>query len=159
MMRALRLVAFAIAGATACGQPIDIATAVKVETVSTGWLAAGGVGGKNKIVPAVSFKLTNVSGQALTAVQVNAVFRRVGGNDEIGADFRSVSASGRLAAGATTDTITLKAPLGYTGTDPHEALIRNSRFVDAKVDVFVKSGTAQWTRVGEYAVARQLNGN
>lgn len=153
------LLVLGLAITTACAPPVDVAKAVHVEAVSTGWFAAGVVGGKNKIVPAVSFKLNNVSGQTLAALQVNAVFRRAGSNEEIGAEFRPVSGSGELAAGATTDTITLKAPLGYTGTDPHEALLQNSQFVDAKIELFVKSGSAQWTRVGEYPIARQLNGN
>lgn len=157
MRRALLVLPMAVA--TSCGQPVDVAKTVRVDAVSTGWSAAGVVGGKNKIVPALSFRLTSVSGQTLNAVQANAVFRRAGTNEEIDAEFRSVSGSGGLAAGATTDTITLKAGVGYTGTDPHEALLRNSQFVDAKVELFVKSGSAQWTRVGEYTIARQLNGD
>jgi hypothetical protein len=153
------LLVLAIAVTTACGEPVDVAKAVHVEAVSTGWFAAGVADGKNKIVPAVSFKLNNVSDQPLTALQMNAVFRRTGANEEIGAEFRPVSGSGELAAGATTDTITLKAPIGYTGSDSHEALMLNSHFVDAKVELFVKAGSGQWTRVGEYPIARQLNGN
>ena len=158
-MKRILVLVFAIAVTTACGQPVDVAKAVHVEAVSTGWFAAGVAGGQNKIVPAVSFKLKDVSDQPLTALQVNAVFRRAGTNEEISAEFRPVSGSGELAAGATTDTITLKASLGYTGTDPHDALLRNSQFVDAKVEVFVKAGSGQWTRMGEYPIGRQLNGN
>ena len=50
----------------------------------------------------------------------------------------------------------LKASLGYTGTDPFEDLLSNSQFVDAKVEVFVKAGSGQWTRVGEYPIAREF---
>ncbi len=153
------LLVLAMVNASSCGEPVDVAKAVHVKAVSTGWFAAGGVAGKNKIVPALSFQLNNVSGQALPALQVNAVFRRAGTNEEIGAEFRPVSESGGLATGATTETITLKAGLGYTGTDPHEALLRNSQFIDARVDLFAKYGSAQWTRVGEYPIVRQLNGN
>jgi hypothetical protein len=153
------LLALAIAVTTACGEPIDVAKAVRLEAVSTGWYGAGVSNGKNKIVPAVAFKLKNVSSQPLSALQINAVFRRAGSNEEFGAEFRPVSGSGQLAASDTTDTLTLKGSLGYTGADPAEALLRNSQFVDAKVEVFVKAGSGQWTRVGEFPVARQLNGN
>jgi hypothetical protein len=149
----------AIAAMAACGPPVDVAKAVHLEAVSTGWYAADTSNGKNKIVPAVAFKLRNVSSQPLSAVQINAVFRRAGSNEEFGAEFRPVSASGQLAASDTTDTLTLKGSLGYTGTDSPEALVQNSHFVDAKVEVFVKAGSGQWTRVGEFPVARQLNGN
>ena len=153
------VLALAIAATAACGQPADVAKAVHLEAVSTGWYAAGESNGRNKIVPAVAFKLRNVSSQPLSAVQINAVFHRAGSNEEFGAEFRPVSGSGQLAASDTTDTLTLKGSLGYTGTDSPEALVQNSHFVDAKVEVFVKAGSGQWTRVGEFPVARQLNGN
>lgn len=153
------LLVFLVATAAACGQPVDVTKAVHVEAVSTGWYAAGRTGGKNKIVPAVALKLKNVSNRPLTALQVNAVFRRAGSNEEFGAEFRPVSSSGGLAASDTTATVTLKGSLGYTGNDSHGALLLNSQFVDARVEVFVKTGSGQWTRVGEYPIARQLNGN
>ena len=153
------VLALAIVVTAACGAPVDVAKAVHLEAVSTGWYAAGESNGKNKIVPAVAFKLRNVSSQPLSAVQINAVFRRADSNEEFGAEFRPVSASGQLGASDTTDTLTLKGSLGYTGTDSPEALVQNSHFVDAKVEVFVKAGSGQWTRVGEFPIARQLNGN
>jgi NAD(P)-dependent dehydrogenase (short-subunit alcohol dehydrogenase family) len=55
--------------------------------------------------------------------------------------------------------LTLKAALGYTGTDPVDELLNNSHFSDAKVEVFVKAGSGQWTRIGEYPIARQLTGD
>ena len=156
-MRRLML-ATAIAITTGCGQPVDVAKAVQVTLVSTGWLPAGTVDGKNKIVPAVSLKLKNASRETLAALQVNTVYRLVSSNDEIGSDFRPVPGSG-LAAGASTETLRLKASRGYTGTDPIEDLLTNSKFVDAKVEVFVKAGPGQWTRIGEYPIAREFTGS
>jgi len=34
--------------------------------------------------------------------------------------------------------------------------LQNSKFVDATVDVFARYGSRQWTRVGEYRIARQI---
>jgi hypothetical protein len=144
---------------SACSQPVDIAKAVQVDVATSGWRVAGVVDGKNKIVPSVSVTLKNVSGQTLSAVQTNAVFRLASTNAEIGTDFRPVSGSGGLPAAASTDKITLKAALGYTGTDPVEELLNNSKFGDAKVELFVKVGSGQWTRIGEYPIARQLTGD
>ena len=152
------LLALAIATTTACGAPVDVAKAVQAEVVTSGWLPASSPDGKNKIVPSVSVALKNVSSQTLTALQVNAVFRRVSTNDEIASDFRPVAGSGGLSAGASTEKIVLKAQRGYTGTDPIEDLLNNSQFVDAKVEVFVKAGSSQWTRVGEYPIVRQFTG-
>ncbi len=35
-------------------------------------------------------------------------------------------------------------------------LLHNSRFVDARVDLFAKYGSAQWTKLGAYPITRQL---
>ncbi len=157
-MKRLALMLIVLA-ATGCSEPVDIAKAVQVDVATSGWRVAGVVDGKNKIVPSVSLTLKNVSGQTLNAVQANAVFRLASTNAEIGADFRPVSGSGGLPAASSTQKITLKSALGYTGTDPVNEMLNNSHFNDAKVEVFVKAGSGQWTRVGEYPIARQLTGD
>ena len=155
-----RMVLMLAMGMTAaCSEPVDIAKAVQVDVATSGWLSAGVVDGKNKIVPSVSLTLKNVSSRTLNALQTNAVFRLVATNAEIGADFRPVSGSGDLPSTASTEKIRLKSALGYTGTDPVDELLNNSRFGDAKVEVFVKAGSGQWARVGEYPIAHQLTGN
>lgn len=152
-------VALAVMAMTACSAPVDVAKAIEVDVATSGWLSAGVVDGKNKIVPSVSLTLKNVSGQTLTALQTNAVFRIAATNAEIGADFRPVSGAGGLPASSSTGTIRLKSSLGYTGTDAVEELLKNSKFGDAKVELFVKAGSGQWTRLGEYPIARQLTGD
>jgi hypothetical protein len=152
------LTVLAIAMTTACSEPVDVAQAMQVNIVTSGWVAAGVSDGKNKIVPAATLTLKNVSNQAVNALQVNAVFRLVSSNDELASDFRPVSAPGGLAPGASTAKVMLTAPRGYTGADPFEDLLKNSKFVDAKVEVFVKAGAGQWTRVGEYPIAREFTG-
>lgn len=152
------LMVLAIAMTAACSEPVDVAKAIQVNVVTSGWVGAGVADGKNKIVPSVTLTLKNASSQPLTAIQVNAVFRLVSTNDEIASDFRPLSGSGGVAPAASTDKIVLKAQRGYTGADPFEDLLNNSRFVDAKVEVFVKAGAGQWTRLGEYPIAREFTG-
>ena len=125
----------------------------------SGWVPASSPGGKNKIVPSITVTLKNTSIETLNALQVNAVFRLVSTNTELSSDFKPASGSGGLAPGATTAKIVPTANLGYTGTDPVDDLLRNSKFVDAKVEVFVKAGAGQWTRVGEYPIAREFTGS
>ena len=62
----------------------------------------------------------------------------------------------RLRPTPVTDTLFVSSHLGYTGTESRVDLLKNSHFVDAKVDIFAKYHATQWTRVGEYAIARQL---
>jgi hypothetical protein len=136
---------------------VDLTKGVQVTVVNTGWYDAGIVGGQNKLVPSVTFTLKNVSQQTLSTLQVNALFRRVTENDEWGSGFLTAAGSDGLAPGATTPPLTVKSPLGYTGSDQsRQEMLQNSHFVDAKVELFAKYGSTQWTRLGSYPITRQL---
>jgi hypothetical protein len=143
---------------SACAAPVDLKTGLQVAVVKTGWFDAGLTqDGKNKLVPTVSFRVTNLSNQNLAVLQVNALFRRV--NDptgEWGSGFMTVAGSEGLAPGATSQLLTIKSQLGYTGTDARADMLKNSQFVDAKVSLFAKYGPVQWTPIGDYPIQRQL---
>ena len=139
----------------ACGPRVDLATALAPESVTTGWADGGTVAGKNKIVPAVSFRLKNVSGRKLPAVQVNAVLRRVDDPGEWSSGFLPDVAR-EIPPGGATSARTVTGQQGYTVTDDRDEMLHNSHFVDANAELYVKSGSSNWTRVGEYPVARQL---
>src|ERR1700681_3563867 len=100
MMRFAPLALLAVVFTAACAPTVDLTTGLRIEGISTGWLNAGVVDGRNKLVPAVSFTLKNVSGRKLPVLQVNAVFRRVSQNEEWDNRFRTVSGSAGLAPGA-----------------------------------------------------------
>jgi hypothetical protein len=152
------LMALLVAAASAgCGPTVDLSTALQLSDVSTGWHDAGVVDGKNKLVPSVSFKLKNESDQSLTSLQVNALFRRVTEPDEWGSGYLKVTGSEGLGAGMSTDLLTVNSQLGYTGVETRKELLENHSFVDAKVELFAKYGSTQWTRLGEYAIERTLN--
>ena len=140
----------------ACAPKVDLTKGLQVGSLTTGWYDAGLVNGQNKLVPAVSFTLKNVSDQRLNTLQVNALFRRVSEKDEWGSGFMTAAGSSGLAPGAQSGPIAIRSNLGYTGTEPRQQMLQNSHFVDAKVELFAKYGSGQWTRLGEYPIARQL---
>jgi len=142
--------------ALGCGPTVDLSTALQVTDVATGWHDAGVVEGKNKLVPAIAFKLKNTSDQSLTTLQVNALFRRVSEPDEWGSGYMKVTGSDGLAPGTSTDLLTVNSQLGYTGIQPRAELLTNREFVDAKVELFAKYASTQWTRLGEFPITRQL---
>ena len=146
--------AIVLAG-SGCGPRLDLATALAPQSVTTGWTDGGTVAGKHKIVPVVSFRLKNVSDRNLAAVQVNAVFRRVNDPGEWSSGFLPNVATG-IPPGSETPVRTVAGQQGYTGTDDQDEMLHNSHFVDAKAELFVKAGASNWTRLGEYPVARQL---
>ena len=157
-MRALRLlISVAAASAAACGPNVDLTKGLQVTVINSGWYDAGIVNGQNKLVPAVSFAVKNVSSRTLVSLQINALFRRVTEQDEWGSELVIAAGSSGLAAGATTPPLMGKSPRGYTGSDQSRTeMLQNSHFVDAKVDLFAKYGSTQWTRIGSYPITRQL---
>jgi hypothetical protein len=149
--------AFLMVAAVGCGPTVDLTKGLAVEVVKTGWYDAGIVNGQNKLVPSVEFRLKNVSDQKLSTLQVNALFRRVTEQDEWGSAFVTAAGSSGLAPGASTDTLTIRSQLGYTGADQsRQDMLKNSHFVDAKVELFAKYGSRQWVRIGEYQIVREL---
>lgn len=144
--------------AAACATPsTPIDQTVRVQDVVTGWYDAGVTDdGKNKIVPSISLKLTNTSGAQTGLVQLNCIFKRVGDPEEWStALVRAVDTRG-LGPGATTDPIVVRAPQGYTGMQPRSQLLDNRLFIDAKVEIFGKHGSATWVKLGDYRIDRQL---
>jgi hypothetical protein len=143
----------------ACGgPPVDLKQALQIDIVSTGWYDAGIVDGKNKLVPSVSFTVKNLSDQELLSLQMMASFFRVSdtssewGNNLV----KATAGSEGLAPGATTPTLTIRSPLGYTGTEPRAEMLQNSHFVDATVKLVAKYAAIQWTHVREVPIERQL---
>ena len=152
----LGLMVVSLISATACGHDIDLTTSLQVDAVTTGWFDAGMIEGRKKLVPAVSFTLKNASDQKLRVLQVNASFRRVGDPDEWGSAYLTAAGSAGLAPGTDTGALTLRSQLGYTGVESAPEMLDNSLFVDARVNLLVKYGSGEWTRIGDYPIARRL---
>lgn len=149
-------IALGLLATCACGPTVDLTKALQVTDVATGWHDAGVTDGKTKLVPSIVFKLKNNSDQSLGSLQVNVIFRRVTEPDEWGSGWVKVVGSEGLAPGATTQALTVSSKLGYTGTDSRAELLKHRSFVDAKVELFAKYASTQWTRVAEFPVTRQL---
>jgi hypothetical protein len=146
----------AVVAAVGCGPDAEVGDAVRLEAVTTGWLDVGPLGTQNKLVPMVSFKVKNATGRTLAPIHVNAVFRRVGDSAEWSNGMVTAAGSQGLPAAAATDRLVIKGDAGYTGSDSQWELLKNSHFVDARVDVFARYGSRQWARVGVFPIARQV---
>ena len=143
--------------AAGCAPDVDLTKGLQIQDVSTGWFDAGIVNGQNKLVPAIAFKLKNVSAQKLTVIQVNVLFKRIDNPAEWGSGFLTVVGSSGLAPGATTDRLIVKSNLGYTGSDQtRQEMLQNSHFVDARAEFSAKYGSVQWARLAEFPITRTL---
>lgn len=144
--------------AAACGPTVDLTKGLKINVVETGWYDVGIVNGQNKLVPSITLTLTNMSDQPLVALQVNGSFRRVTEPEkEWGSRFVPAAGSKGLAPGATSDPVSLRSELGYTGSDQsRQEMLQNAHFVDAKVSLTAKYSNIQWVRMGEFPIERKL---
>jgi hypothetical protein len=128
-----------------------------ITDVHTGWYDAGIVNGQNKLVPSISLKLQNVSPEQIARVQINAVFKRLDGeNKEWDAHFvRGIGPDG-LAPGEKGGELVLRSERGYTGQQSRIQMLQNKAFIDAKVEIFGKHGSRFWVKLGEFKIDRQL---
>lgn len=138
-------------------QSREVEKDLAITDVRTGWYDVGIVDGQNKLVPSISLKLKNVSPEQIARVQINAVFKRLDGeNKEWDAHFiRGIGPDG-LAPGAKGDELVLRSERGYTGQQPRLQMLQNKAFVDAKVEIFGKHGSRTWVKLGEFTIDRQL---
>jgi hypothetical protein len=157
-MRASALLMAVSLGTIGCGSSAQqpITQLVEPVDVKTGWFDAGVENGMNKLVPTITLALKNVGPEPVSNVQLNAVIRRVGETEEWGGAYRKVIGNDGIAPGSTTKPILLQSTLGYTGTEPRAQMLKNSQFVDARVQVFAKHGGNQWVKLGEWQIAREL---
>lgn len=155
-MRQLGLL-FLLALVSACGPSVDPITLLEPVDVVTGWYDEGVVGGMNKLVPSVTLKFRNKSPNPVSSIQVNAIFRRVGEQEMWGEHFGwAVPRTPPLASGAETSVLVMRSALGYTGEQARMQMLQNHEFIDAKVDIFLKTGSRVWSKLGEYPIQRQL---
>jgi hypothetical protein len=157
MFRRLLLTVAAALALSAC-TPRDLQKELELTDVQTGWYDVGITDtGENKLVPSISLRLKNVSQEEIGGVQLNAVFRNVGEEENRGEHFvAAISSSAPLPAGEQTPPIVLRPNVGYTGTESRAQMLQNSQFVDRRVVVLLRHGRTGWVRVGEIPIERRL---
>ena len=182
-MRAPLLFALCLVVAGSACTPLDVRAALDVSDVTTGWLDVGLDDlGRNKLVPAISFRVENVSDGRLGMLQLNAVFRRclvlyegqpppeepvspadpAAGTclaeDQEWGGAALIRAAGRegLVSGQGAGPFTMESRLGYTGEQSLAEMLDHRDFVDVKIELFVKHRAEQWAKLGEFPIERQL---
>jgi hypothetical protein len=146
--------AAALAGsAAACGPKIDLARALVLTDVATGWYDNGLKDGAHHMLPSVTFRVRNAGAADLRSLQLTVQFWRDGDSGE----WESRLFSGvAVAAGAETDPTLVRAERGYTleNSDIGD-LFQHSQFTDFAVHIYVRR-SSQITRIGEYKVERRI---
>lgn len=146
-------IALSLAG-TGCRQ-VDLATALSVTDVFTGWYHVGVVDGLNKLVPSFTFRLENVSDSPVNRVQLLVSFWQDGADGEI--DSKQVTGIGTedLPPSASTDPLLIRSDFGYTLEQSEQELFQHSYFRDFTVKLFARSG-GRLVPLGEFPIERRI---
>ena len=160
MITRVSLLGFLLAalGVAGCAGPaLDMPASLQLTQVSSGWFDAGPDGlGRNKLVPSVSFRLENRTDDTIRYLQLNAVFRRRGEEEEWGTHFVRAFGTEGLDAGQFTQVFRLESGRGYTGEQAWSQMLSHRDFVDVRMDLFVKHRGHAWVRLDSVPVDRQL---
>jgi hypothetical protein len=149
----------ALIGTASCSKPVDVKASFDVTDVSTGWFDAGIVGGKNKLVPSVTFRLRKKADVNLRSVSLNVAFRKVplpGTNTE--EEWDEVFIQNVQFSGPQTDALVVRTETGYTGDPPQTRvdMLKHSQFRDMRVHIFAKHSASQWVELAAIDIERQL---
>jgi len=151
---AVLLLSLAAAG---CRGPLDVPAALAVTDVASGWFDAGlDPLGRNKLVPSVAFRLANETDDIVRYLQVNAVFRRLGEDEEWGNAYVRVVGTEGIEVGRASQVLRLESGRGYTGEQSHAEILAHRDFVDVQMDIYVKHRGDQWVLLDTVDVDRQL---
>jgi hypothetical protein len=152
----LVLLAIACAISASCASEPRASDVLRVIDPVSGWLDAGIVDGQNKLVPTLSFRVTNGGQAKVSYVSFNAVFHVINDPEELGSALLKGIGGEGLAPGQTIGPYVARSQLGYTSPAPRLEMLQHSQFKDAQVELFVKHRSSGWVKLAEYKIQRQL---
>jgi hypothetical protein len=148
-------------GASGCAQ-VDLTTALEVTEMSTGFYDAGLTDqGLNKLVPSVTFRVKNTSGDRLTSVDLAIFFWANGREGEEDTELDEMiikivgSGSNGLDADAVSEPLVIRSKQGYTLQEARAELFNHRAFRDVTAKLFLKRG-GKIVPFGEFEIERRL---
>lgn len=111
---------------------------------------------KLTLVPAISFKIKNVSDKPLKYINVNANFRFRDDYENLGDSFLAAIRGEAIPPGESSDTILLKSNYGVEGSNKAH-FQNNPQWKVVVCKLFVKSRGSSFIEVGEYAVTKEID--
>jgi hypothetical protein len=142
--------------AAACKSP-DPREHFDVADVETYWAVESPRGETQYIAPVVRFRLRNKGKGPSRSVQAQAVFHRVGEEDKgWGSDWKEVAPSRKPVLPGGELFVELKSDGHYYTTGTPESMFAHEAFKDATVDVFLREGRSDWTRMTGAPVERRI---
>jgi hypothetical protein len=149
-----------LAPGSACGPAVDLAKAVAVTDVFTGYYDDGVIrdgpqAGWSHVLPSITFKLRNESTDHLANVRLTVSFWAEGKDGESDSrELRGIDSTG-LAPGASTEAITVRPGAGFNVEGARAEMFDRSNYVDWTIKVFAEQG-GRIVPIGAFKVDRRL---
>jgi len=108
------------------------------------------------LVPAISFKVKNVTDKPLRYINFNANFRFQDDYENLGDNFLAAIRGDSVMPGDTSDRILLKSNYGVEGKSL-SSFENNPRWRIVIVKVFTQSKGSQYVLLGEWEISRKID--
>ncbi len=108
------------------------------------------------LVPAISFRVKNVTDKSLKYINFNANFRFMGDYENLGDAFLAAIRNNPIPPGEKSDIITLKSNYGVEGKSL-ATFEDNPHWKTVLVRLFAQSKGSQFLPMGEYEISRRID--
>jgi hypothetical protein len=150
-----------IFGQTGCKSMNDeeVKASIEVTDVSTNWVMKEyrqWPNPKLTLVPTVTFRIHNLTGETLKYINFNAIFREENAIENLGDQFKAVIRDEGIPPNDYSPVITLKSNFGVAGTTL-ESFKNNPLWRTYDVRLFAQMGGSRHVPMGEWKVSRDID--
>jgi len=138
--------------------PEELKSSVEIVDVETKWVAKTYQPWPPKLilVPAISFRVKNVSGKPLNYINFNAIFKFKDEQENLGDNFLAAIRKEPVQPGETSNVITLKSNFGVEGKTL-ASFKDNPQWRPVVCRLFIQSKGSPHVFLGEYAISRTID--
>ncbi len=152
---------FILLGQAGCKSMDDqqVKASIEVTDVSTSWAMKEyrqWPNPKLTLVPTVTFKIRNLTGETLKYINFNAIFREEDAVENLGDHFKAVIRDEGIPPNGESPFITLKSNFGVAGTNL-ESFKTNPLWRTYEVRLFAQMGGSRHVAMGVWKVSRQID--
>jgi len=145
-----------LAGMTAaCGPDIDLTKALDFKVTESGYFDDGIHDGKTRLLPTITFQITNKSDASISSVVLLVTYHQDGADGELDSVQAEGIGSAGLAPGASTAAAEVRCPHGYTLEGARADFFTNSLYRDVVAKVFARK-RAGYMPLGAFKIDRRI---
>jgi hypothetical protein len=138
--------------------PEELKAAVEIAEVSSKWVAKTYQPWPPKLilVPTISFRVKNLTGQPINYLNFNAIFKFRDDQENLGDNFLAAIRKQPIPPGETSQVITLKSNFGVEGKSLAQ-FKDNPQWKPVVCKLFVQSKGSVHVLLGEYEISREID--